>query len=230
MFQPVAALLERATGERFRYVPAKHWPGYMEDMRTSKYSLLFDEPHLVGWRIDNLAHVPIVKLSGNLSFVIAARKRDEDIVALADIAGHIVCAGVPPALDGLILFEQFDNPSRQPHLLPTSGFQEAYEHLVSGHCRAAVFRKADYEARPENGGVLRVLYLSESFPNWTLSADTRIPEAVLDRIRQTLLDPAHADDRDRVAAELDPGGELRPARAKDYRGFSRRLDNFWGLR
>jgi len=223
MLLPIARLLENTTGVKFRYIPPKHWPGYMEDMRNSKYSLLLDEPHLASWRLENLAHVPIVRLPGNMSFVIAARKRDEDIVALADIAGHVVCAGAPPALDGLILFEQFDNPSRQPQLLPTSGFQEAYGYLVQGRCRAAVLRRADYEAGSHGGDALRILYLSETFPNWTLSADSRISETLLDRIRQALLDPAGT-------GELVPGGRLLPANAADYSGLGRLLDNFWGLR
>lgn len=229
MLGPVANLLQRITGENFRYVYMAHWPGYIEDMRNSRFSLLFDEPHFVGWRLTNRLHVPLVRLSGKLSFVIVSRRSDESIVQLSDIAGHSVCAAVPPALGGLILFERFDNPSRQPRLRPTPGFGEAYDQLVGGHCRAAVLPSGQYETLADRRKLLRVLYLSEAYPNWALSVDKRIPSPVVNRIRDALLDPGNGRVADAVTGEFGPGIHLLPANEEEYKNHSRLLDDYWGL-
>lgn len=223
--QSIAILLGRVTGDTFSYAPTTHWPGYIEAMRNSGFSLLFDEPHLVSWRLENQRHIPLVKLSGNMSFVIVARRDDETIVQLTDVAGHTVCAGVPPALDGLILFEQFENPSRQPRIKSTRSAQEAHENLVQEECRAAVLPTAHYESLQNNGKPLRVLFLSRSFPNWTLSADNRVP--ALDEIREALLDPANGAEA--IISELYPGARLLPANENEYKGLARLLEGFWGL-
>lgn len=227
----VAARLEGVTGKDFEYVPAAHWPGYIEDMRGAKYSLLLDEPHLVSWRIRHQGHVPIARLPGETRFVIASMKSDEDIVQLADVAGHIVCAGVPPALDGLILFAQFGNPLRQPVLVPANGSEEPYQRLREGGCRAAVLPAASYDTLPGNErDALRILYLSDGYPNLTLSADGRLPAPLLEAIRRALLDPGLVVG-DEAAGGDDPAGiRLVPASAPPYQGLDRLLDGSWGLR
>ena len=64
MLQSLAALLTQTTGSAFSYRHPASWPGYIESMRESRYQLLFDEPHLVGWRVENLKHVPLIRLPG----------------------------------------------------------------------------------------------------------------------------------------------------------------------
>jgi ABC-type phosphate/phosphonate transport system substrate-binding protein len=230
IFQPIAELLGKATGVNFEYSYTAHWPGYIEDMRNSKHSLLFDEPHLVSWRLEYGTHSPVVKLSGDMGFVITARRNDESIVQLSDLAGRIVCAGAPPALDGLILYEQFANPSRQPQILPTANFRDAYDQLLNERCRAAVLPTTLYEALSLGSGELRVLFLSEAFPNWTLTADNRIPQPVLNEIRAALLDSDNQNITGVIASEIDPGKQVLRASVDEYPGYSRLLQDFWGLR
>lgn len=224
--QAVAELLGRATGREFEYAAATSWPRYIEDMKDSKHGLFLDEPHLVSWRVRHRSHVTLARLPGTMSFVIAARQGDDSVVQLSDIAGRPVCADEPPALDGLILFEQFDNPGRQPRLIPTTGFEQAYEFVTTGRCVAAVLKTGLYGDRPGARRALRILYLSNTYPNWTLSADDRIPGDVIESIRSFL---SAAEDPGGTDGGESPGTLLIPAAVDEYEGLDRLLDDFWGL-
>ena len=230
VFIPIAQLLTEATDKDFEYRYPANWPAYIQSMRESKSVLLFDEPHLVSWRIKHGKHIPLLKLSGNRSFVIITRNNDESIVQLSDLAGHPVCANAPPAIDGLVLFAQFKNPVRQPQIRQVKSYMDAYDQLLNGRCRGALLPARLYENISRNGNDARVLYLSETLPNWTFSVDSRIPKPLQNKIRQTLLSPDHTDTTRAMINVIDPGSALLPAAMPEYQGYSALLKNFWGLR
>ncbi len=230
VFIPIAQLLARVTGKDFEYRYPVNWPGYIQDMRESNSVLLFDEPHLVSWRMENGKHIPLLKLSGNMSFVIITRNNDESIIQLSDLAGRSVCANAPPARDGLVLFAQFNNPVRQPQIRQAKNFIDAYDQLLNGRCRGALLPARLYENLSRNGNDTRALFLSETFPNWTFSVDNRIPKPLQNKIQQTLLSPSHTGITSAMINLIDPGSALLPAAGSEYRGYSSLLKNFWGLR
>lgn len=230
VFIPIAQLLARVTGKEFEYRYPVNWPGYIHNMRESKSVLLFDEPHLVSWRIENSRHVPLLKLSGNMSFVIITQNNDESIIQLPDLAGRSVCANAPPAIDGLVLLAQFSNPVRQPQIRQAENYTDAYDQLLNRRCRGALLPTRLYENLSRKSNDTRALFLSEAFPNWTLSVDSRIPKALQYQIQQTLLSPDHTQTTGAMINVLDPGSVLLPADGSAYRGYSSLLKNFWGLR
>jgi ABC-type phosphate/phosphonate transport system substrate-binding protein len=230
VFIPIAQLLTKATGKDFEYRYPANWPAYIQSMRESKSVLLFDEPHLVSWRIEHGKHIPLLKLSGNKSFVIITRNNDESIVQLSDLAGHPVCANAPPAIDGLVLLAQFNNPVRQPQIRQVKNYTDAYHQLLNGRCRGALLPARLYENISRNGNNTRVLYLSEIFPNLTFSVDSRIPKPLQYQIQQILLSPDRTDTTGAMIDIIDPGTALLPAARSEYQGFSSLLKNFWGLR
>jgi len=230
VFVPIARLLANATDKDFEYRYLANWPAYIQAMRESKSVLLFDEPHLVSWRIENGKHIPLLKLSGNMSFVIIKKKNDESIIQLSDLAGHPVCANAPPAIDGLVLLAQFNNPVRQPQIRQVKNYTDAYHQLLNGRCRGALLPARLYENISRNGNDTRVLYLSETFPNWTFSVDSRIPKPLQNKIQQTLLSPDRTDTTGAMINVIDPGSALLPAASSEYQGYSSLLKHFWGLR
>jgi len=229
-FIPIARLLAKSTDKDFEYRYPVNWPDYIQDVRESRSVLLFDEPHLVSWRIENGNHIPLLKLSGNMSFVIITRNNDESIVQLSDLAGRPVCANAPPAIDGLILLAQFSNPVRQPQIRQSISFMDAYDRLLNGRCRGALLPAGLYENLSRNGNNTRVLFLSQTFPNWTLSVDSRIPKTLQNKILKILLSPDHADTTGAMINVIDPGSSLLPAARSEYQGYSSLLKNFWGMR
>ena len=229
IFPRLAQLFTDATGEEFVYRYTGNWPSYIKHMRESNFHLAFDEPHLVGWRVENLQHVPLVKLDGSLDFVIITRNADDTIIQLSDLAGRTVCADAPPAMDGLILFAQFENPSRQPVLRRVRDPLSAYTRLLKNGCRGAVLPARLYERLSRGGNQTRILFLSEPFPNWALSAHPELPPAVRDRVRRLLLDPENSALTRGLTEVWEGDRGLRPADETEYRGHTHLLQNFWGL-
>ena len=228
MLESLAGLLTQTTGSAFLPHHPGTWPGYIESVRESRYQLLFDEPHLVSWRVENLQHVPLVRLPGTIGYVVIAREDDNNIVQLKDLAGYVVCATVPPALGSLVLLQQFPNPSRQPVLRRTGAGLEAYRGLLTRKCRGAVLTQTFYERFALRNNETRVLFLSEPFANWALSADPAIPAQLQEQIRQVLLDPANS----LVTQYLNYGTDTKklvPTGPDEYRGYADLLKDFWGF-
>lgn len=198
-------------------------------MRSSKYHLLFDEPHLVSWRIENLQHIPLVKLTGTINFVVVTRASDYSILQLKELAGRPVCAQVPPLMDSLILFAQFKNPSRQPQLRRVRSAQVGYRELLDDGCRGAVLPLRFYEGLTRTERQAHVLFLSETFPNWALSADSAMSSTVRDQIRATILNPAHSALMRKLNNVFSNTDNIQAASTSEYLGYTYLLEDFWGF-
>ncbi len=230
-YGPIAAFLTKATGSRFTYRHADNWLSYMKDMREGKYDLLFDGPHFVSWRVARLGHSPLVRLPGNLDFVIVARNDDEVVFDLTDLAGHKVCAHAPPNLATLTLQRQFTNPVRQPQIFEVNGFMNIFAELLKGNCRGAAI-PADLYATLNNGdtkGVTRILYLSEPLPRQAISAGPRIPENIQSVIRATLLSPRGLVATKRLRERFADGKYMVATDKDEYQGFATLLNNLYGF-
>lgn len=226
---PLAGLLSRNTAGEFVYRQPGNWPSYIKNMRASAYQLLFDEPHLVSWRVENLQHTPLIKLTGTINFVVIARDGDHGVLQLKELAGHPVCAQAPPLMDSLILFSQFPNPSRQPQHRRVVGAQAGYRELISGRCRGAVLPLKLYEELSRTQRETHVLFLSNTLPNWALSADSRISPDLQRQIQAVMLDPANSDVTRRLNNIFSVSNELKTVDPAEYAGHSLLLRDFWGL-
>ena len=138
VYGPITRYLSKAVDADFVYQHPDNWLSYMKDMQDGRYDLVFDGPHFVSWRVENLEHTPLVRLPGALEFVIVARRDDQQIIGLPDLAGHVVCAHAPPNLATLTLQNQFPNINRQPQIKAIRGFPNAYKALLDQQCRATV--------------------------------------------------------------------------------------------
>ena len=227
-YGPLADYLSKVTGEKIVYQSPANWGIYQAYMTMGQYDLVFDGPHFVSWRDAHLKHVPIAALAGTLSFVIIARQDDAHVRGLADLSGKGVCGHAPPNLATLTLYEQFQNPSRQPLLVETKGFDNAYQGLLAGKCSGTVlptevYRKLDGQAKRA-----RVLFDSRVYPNQALTAGPRVPEAVREQIKQALLS-ASGKVAARPIAESFGGSEFVSVTADDYKGYDGLLKNVWGF-
>lgn len=227
-YGPLADYLSRVTGEKVVYQSPANWGLYQAYMTMGQYDLVFDGPHFVSWRDQHLKHAPIAALSGTLGFVIVARQEDARVHTLADLNGKGVCGHAPPNLATLTLYSQFPNPSRQPMLVETKGFDNAYKALLAGKCSGTVlpietYRKLDAQAKRT-----RVLFESKAYPNQALTAGPRVPEVVRQRIRQALLSPGHQPESHPIAKALG-GSDFVAATVDNYKGYDELLKNVWGF-
>ncbi len=231
VYGPITRYLSKSVDADFVYQHPDNWLSYQKDMQGGRYDLVFDGPHFVSWRVENLAHTPLVRLPGALEFVIVARRGDQQIIGLTDLAGHVVCAHAPPNLATLTLQNQFPNINRQPQIKAIRGFPNAYKALLDNQCRATVIPVKIYNklSQAEESPRTRVLFQSRPIPHQAISAAPRIPAALQEQIRQALLSEegvaATAKLRDRFAG----GNQLLPTDTEQYKGFAVLLRDFWGF-
>lgn len=227
-YGPLADYLSKVTGQKIVYQYSANWGLYQALMTMGQYDLVFDGPHFVSWRDAHLKHVPIAALAGTLGFVIVARQDDTHVHTLADLSGKGVCGHAPPNLATLTLFSQFTNPSRQPMLVETQGFGNAYKALLARKCSGTVLPVDLYHKLDDQAKRTRVLYESTAYPNQALTAGPRVPEAVREQIRQALLSASGKLESHSIAAALG-GSDFVAATVNDYKGYDALLNNVWGF-
>lgn len=222
VYQPVADYLSRVTGQRFRYRYSDNWLTYSRDMTSGVYDLVFDGPAFNGWLMSRLQHTPLVKLPEESVFVIVTRRDNRQITELKHLGGRTVCAHAPPNLGTLTLLSQFDNPSRQPSILETKGWDSAYEALAAGKCAGTVLPLQSLAKNDKDKNLMRVLYKHRALPNLALSAGPRLNDAMREKIKQALL----SDEGRAVTAKLralHAGKEFVAANADEYAGLGHLL-------
>lgn len=228
VYRPVAEYLSAATGKKIVYRHSDNWLTYQNEMRKGTYDIVFDGPHFLSWRMTKLQHEPVAKLPGKLVFNIVARKDNDKINAVKDLAGRIVCGLAPPNLATLTLMAQFDNPARQPHIVEVQSFKEAYEGVVKGRCASAslpigVVKNLDTQ------GTLKILYQSDGVPNQGFSAGPRFSAEDRAKMADALVAP---EARTKLAKFFDTWNkdkDLMRASHAEYQGVAVLLKDTFGF-
>lgn len=219
-YQPIVDYLSRVTGKRFVYKYSDNWLTYSKDMTSGGYDLVFDGPAFNGWRIDRMNHTPIVKLPEDFVFVVITRKDNAQVTELRHLAGRKVCAHAPPNLGTLTMLSQFDNPARQPFIVETKGWDNAYKALVEGKCAGTVVPIKNMEKNDR--GTMRVIYRHRALPNQAFSAGPRITPEMRTKIQQALL-----SEEGKVATanlrSVYAGKDFVAARTEEYAGLGQML-------
>lgn len=217
IFQPVADYLSKATGKKFVYKYSENWLAYQSNMQKDKYDLVFDGPHFVSWRISHRGHEPLVKIPGDFIFVFLARKDNNSIQALGNLAGRTVCGHAPPNQGTLHLYNMFDNPSRQPQLVEVQGWRNIYKEMLAGKCLGSVVPLKIYKELDPDGKDAKVLHITRAAPGQAFTASKRIPA----EIRAKIADALMSAEGQEVTAELRQQYPSKPyirATKQEYAG------------
>ncbi len=231
-YGPIAEYLSQVTGERVVYKHPDNWLTYIDKMQDDAYDLVFDGPHFVSWRIAKLGHTPLVKLPGNLDFVIIARRDNGMITEIKDLAGRRVCGHAPPNLATLTLQSQFSNPSRQPLILATRGWPNIYKGVLDKKCDGASIPTNIYDKKLSSGntrGLTRVLFRSKPLPHQSFSASPRISPEIQQKITRALLAPEAKEKTAKLRGRFAGGKAFLPATTEEYRGLAYLLRDIWGF-
>jgi ABC-type phosphate/phosphonate transport system substrate-binding protein len=177
IFGPLAEYLSQLLGKKVVYKYPNNWLEYQRDMRHGAYDIVFDGPHFVSWRIEHLKHDVLVKLPGELEFVIIVNTDDTEIRTVNDLVGRKICGIPPPNLATLIAINQFPNPVRQPIIWGVGGgYMNVFRAFAARQCRAAVFRSTffDKQLTPQDRTNTHVLYRSKRLPNQAITVSKRV--------------------------------------------------------
>lgn len=228
IFQPIAEYLSRALDQPVTFRYSDNWLSYQSEMQKDKYDIVFDGPHFVSYRTTKHHHTPLVKLPGKFIFVLIARKDNQRINKIEDVYGRVLCAPAPPNLGALTILSLYPNPARQPVLMDTKGFPQAYEGLLSGKCSAAAMQIKIFEKLDKDRKAMKVLYESKGLPNQAITASTRLDAAQRARLTEALLSDSGKQATAKLREEYN-GQDFIPASAEEYQTPVEYLKDVWGF-
>jgi ABC-type phosphate/phosphonate transport system substrate-binding protein len=228
VYQPIADYLSKIAGQKVIYRYPDNWLVYQRDMQRGDYDIVFDGPAFIGWRQDKQGHVPLVKLPGKLSFVVAVKKEQDKIQSLKQLAGRAICAFPPPNLATLTVLYEFDNPSRQPLIVETQSFPGAYEGVMNGKCVAGILQTKIYEKLAAQQGGTRIVFSSQGMPNQAFTAGPRLAPELKDKITTALLSPEGKIATQKLRDEFKVQ-DFEPATKEEFAGLGKLLRDTWGF-
>lgn len=229
IFDPIADYLSQVIGRRVVYKHPTTWGGYQADMQAGAYDIVFDGPHFVSWRIKNTGHNALVKIPGDFIYTAVVRKDDAKALQLKQLAGHKVCAHAPPNLGTLIMYNEFDNPLRQPVVIVEKGYKQIYEALLKGECEIAMLPLYELAKYEKDSPQTRVIFRTSAMPQQAFSAGPRVTPAEQAKITEALTSPAAAIPLTEFRHTYGSGHGLVAATDKEYAGLSLYLRDQWGF-
>jgi len=187
VYKPIAEFLTRVTGEHFVYKQQNTWDEYVTGMKKQKYDLVFDGPHFVDWRIQNIEHSAILKIPHVLQWRIIVGQDNTSITKIQDLVGMTTCAPGSPNFGTLNLFSHFKDESKQPIHVEVKGWNNVYDGVKNGKCVAGVLPKKNHLMYDEQNKYTRAIHTHLPYPNQAFTAGKRIPDGLREKIRKALL-------------------------------------------
>lgn len=230
-YQPLLDFLSAKTGKKFTMNIPDSFIRYSSEVQAAKYDLVFDGPHISGWRMDRQQHTPIVVLPGEIKIVVAVRE-DSSISKLEDLQyGIRVCALTPPNLLTMAMLSYFPNPAKQPDLIRIQGFNNLPKCLKSKKGDAAVLRDKFWAKAQKSDAAkgLKIIAAPErGYPERTFTTGPKIDVVLRDQIIQLLL----SEEGQKAAApilSLFKKQKLVKADPKQYVGLGNLINSVWGF-
>ncbi len=220
VYQPLAAYLSKILGETVVYQHPLTWRNYERRMRNDEFDFVFDGPHFAAWRIESLAARPLVRLPGELQFVLVVNRDDKNLQRIEDLYGRTICTLPAPNLGALSLFSMFPNPVRQPEYhIVNGGFPEAVKAFKSGLCNAVILRRGFYfnNADATFRDSTRVLKKSVAITNQGITVSWRIKVEMKEKILRALSQPEGLKALEPITTRFaDNKSKFVPSTEQDY--------------
>jgi ABC-type phosphate/phosphonate transport system substrate-binding protein len=227
-FGPVAEYLSQVLGRKVVYKHPTTWGGYQADMQRGRYDLVFDGPHFNGWRVEKLQHNVLVKLPGEFVYTAVVRRDNATVHHIKQLAGRKICAHAPPNLGTLMMYNEFDNPARQPVVIVTDGYDNIYRALQEGKCEAAMLPLKHVQKHDKNGERTRIVFKNRALPQQAFSAGPRLSAAEQAKIAEALLSPAAHTPLAKFREAYSMGKDFIPAGNAEYADLGGYLRSVWG--
>lgn len=209
------------------FEPASVFTNYQSNIQSGRYDFVVDGAHLTGWRIKNRGYDALVKVSGEMRFVVIV-PADSRITSLAGLRGRAVCTMNPPHLGFLVLQSLF-TPTQQPGIRPFNALADVFKGVSEKKCAGGIVRDVMVKKLDPNGKKVRVVHHYQPIPNETLSAGQRVTPSektkVVDAFLTITLDKALTP----YHAAYMEGGRFERATNADYLRFVNLLEGQVGF-
>jgi ABC-type phosphate/phosphonate transport system substrate-binding protein len=227
IYQPVADYLSQAIGKKVRYKHPGTWGVYRTEMLKGSYDIIFDGPHFNSYRMEKLSHNILAKIPVRHEFTVIVHKDKTAFQNLSQMAGRTFCTHAPPNLGTLVLLSQFDNPSRQPVIINSKGWENIYQGVISGKCVGGVLPMANLK-KVDRANLARIVFKTAAMPNQAFSAGPRVSLEDQMRLAQALASPDAAAPTEKLRVAYKVGDGFALASNQEYQGLAEYLRNEWG--
>lgn len=231
LYTPIIKFLSAKTGKKFTLDIPSNFIQYSSSMQKNKYDMVFDGPHLSGWRIERLQHTPILRFPGQIKIVIAAREKSI-LTNMDDLQyGIRVCSFTPPNMLTMTMLSYFPNPSKQPNLIRVQGFKKLMSCLKKGKGDAAVLRDKLWGKAQKSGaakGLKLIAKPPQGYPERTFTVGPKINKELRAKITKLLL----SKEGQKVTAPLlkrFKKKNLIIANPGEYYGLYNLINTVWGF-
>jgi ABC-type phosphate/phosphonate transport system substrate-binding protein len=226
-FGAMARYLSSILQREVVFEPASVYTNYQSNVQSGRYDFVVDGAHLTGWRIKNRKYDALVKVSGEMRFVVIV-PTESKITRLSGLRGRIVCTMNPPHLGFLVLQSLF-TPAQQPGIRPSNALADVYKGVSEKKCAAGIVRDVMVKKLDPSGKKMRVVHEHEPIPNETLSAGQRVTPSektkIVDAFLTITLDKTLAP----YQAAYMEGGRFERATNADYLRFVKLLEGQVGF-
>jgi ABC-type phosphate/phosphonate transport system substrate-binding protein len=230
IFAPIAGYLSQVLGRPVVYRRPATMSDYQSDVLAGSYDIVFDDPQVTSWRIARQQYKALVKIPGEFAYTAVVRANNARITDLKQLAGRKICALAPPNLGTLIMYEQFDNPMRQPAMIVGSDDNQNYQSLMKGECEAAILPLGQLQRLDSAAPRTRIIFRSATLPQQAFAAGPRLTISERGKIMDALQSPAAAAVLTDFRQTYGVRDNFVAARDDEYAGLAKYLRDIWGYR
>ncbi len=229
IYQPVAKYLSQLLNRKVSYKHPGNWFNYQNKMRKDKYDIIFDGPHFASWRIAHLKHEALIKLPGELQFIVVANADNTELHSGKDMIGKRFCGISPPNLSSLSFLATFTNPMTQPKIKGIKGgMAQVFKAFEEKKCIAAVLRKEFYEKKLTHArrDKLKIIFKSSKMTNQVISVSSRLSQKEKNKIANALLKGDGAKSLNGIVKRFSGKAKKTFIRTNnaEYRGYNKHLE------
>ena len=222
IYTPLAKYLSETTGHNIELKTSPNFLAYWQSMKTGEYDLMLDAAHLTDYRAQKMQYRVLAKILDVVSLSLVTPE-DSLVFEPAELVGKQIASLASPSRGAVILQEFFPNPLRQPVIAEVSNAQDAIDKVLSGAVSAAIIPTPLVGNHPQ----LNIVMTTEQWPHVALSASTKVPEIVANKIQQAITTASKSPKGQKMLAAINISG-FEVSDSKRYDGFSKSLTNVWG--
>jgi len=227
-YQPLVDYLSKTIGQTIIIDPAHNYQEYTKKMREGVYDIVLDGAHFIKWRIEKQHHVVIAKQPGDLHFVVVVKK-DSNIKDMRDLWTKPICSPPVPHIGPLTLLAYYNNPIREPIIVPVESFKSGLACLQKGDGVAVLLRDKFWQNAVKDKSGLRVLYVTQrKLPARGLTVGPRVGLLAQKKITNALISSKGREYTEKAFSTVG-GGKFVAADTKEFDNLEEVIQLVWGF-
>lgn len=222
-YDNLLAYLNRKTGHQFELVTSRNFMGYWQDMRKPDvFDFMLDGAHLAAYRVERRNNRFVARVDGVVSYSLVGRGEDL-IIEPDELLTRSIGVLPSPNMSAIAIGKLFHNPSKQPKQVTMNNAEEALNAVRDRKVDAAMV-PTSFVARYPGASVIMT---TDQTPGMTLTATAKVPQEIVDKVREALLQ-ADKDADGRKALEQLQFPRFIEVVPSDYQGLGTLLEDLWG--